>query len=57
MIDTRGAFAHRADDLICARSVTYSSGRTGQVRDAANMGTRGSGVFVGREREFTDVIA
>ena len=52
----RGALAHRADDLIRARSVTYSSSRTGQVREAAVMGTRGSGVFVGREREFADVV-
>ena len=41
---------------MCARSVTYSSSRTGQVRDAAVMGTRGSGVFVGREREFAGVV-
>jgi DNA-binding CsgD family transcriptional regulator/tetratricopeptide (TPR) repeat protein len=41
---------------MCARSVPYSWSRAGQVRDAAVMGTRGSGVFVGRERELASVV-
>ena len=41
---------------MCARSVTYSTGRTAHVRDAAVMGTRESGVFVGRELEFAGVV-
>ena len=36
--------------------MTYSSSRIGRVRDAEVMGIRGSGVFVGREREFADVV-
>lgn len=36
--------------------MTYLEGRTGHVRDAAFMGTRGSGVFVGRERELAGVL-
>ena len=56
MMGSGGALAHRADDLIRVRSVTYSSTGPGMCARLSVMGTRRSGVFVGREREFADVV-